>query len=187
MAKQFPALEPAHCSFIQAQKMFFTGSAAAGGRVNVSPKGLDCLKILDDKTVAYMDLTGSGAETAAHLKATGRLTLMFCAFEGAPLILRLYGQGASLPRGTTAYNSLLANAFEGLEIPGARQIVRLDIDMVQTSCGYAVPLFEFKQHRSQLVAWSERASETELDAYRREHNTVSIDGFPTGLFSETDA
>ena len=167
--------------------MFFTGSAAADGRVNVSPKGLDSLRIIDDKTVAYLDLTGSGAETAAHLQATGRLTLMLCAFEGAPLILRLYGQGVSLPRGTDAYRALLDSAFDGQEIAGARQIVRLDINMVQTSCGYAVPLFEFKEDRPQLVVWSERASEDELNAYRREHNTRSIDGFPTGLFRDSDA
>jgi hypothetical protein len=187
MAKQFPALDSSHRAFIQAQKMFFTGSAAADGRVNISPKGLDSLRIIDDKTVAYMDLTGSGAETAAHLRATGRLTLMLCAFEGPPLILRLYGQGTSLPRGTAAYRAMLESAFDGREIPGVRQIVRLDVDMVQTSCGYAVPLYEYKEDRTQLVAWSEQASEAQLDAYRREHNTVSIDGFPTGLFSETDA
>lgn len=187
MAKQFPALDSSHRAFIQAQKMFFTGSAAADGRVNISPKGLDSLRIIDDKTVAYMDLTGSGAETAAHLRATGRLTLMLCAFEGPPLILRLYGQGTSLPRGSSAYRAMLESAFDGQEIPGVRQIVRLDVDMVQTSCGYAVPLYEYKEDRTQLVAWSEQASEAQLDAYRREHNTVSIDGFPTGLFSETDA
>lgn len=187
LAKQYPALQASQRAFIEQQKIFFTGSAAADGRVNISPKGMDSLRILSDNSVVYMDLTGSGAETAAHIRASGRLTLMFCAFEGPPEILRLYGKGTSLPRGTAAYEDMLKGAFGGQELPGARQFIRLDFDLVQSSCGYAVPFFDFKEERTQLVTWSAKASEAELDAYRRKTNATSIDGFPTGLFSETDA
>ena len=139
MAKQFQRLEPAHAAFITGQKIFFTASAAATGRVNISPRGTDALRILDPNTVAYLDETGSGNETAAHLRASGRLTIMFCGFENVPMIIRLYGQGRALPRGTPEYDALLATAYNNQETPGARQIIRLDIEMVQTSCGYGVP------------------------------------------------
>ena len=187
MAKQFPALNAGHRAFIEGQKIFFTGSAAADGRVNISPKGMDSLKILSDNSVLYMDLTGSGTETAAHIRAAGRLTLMFCAFEGAPEILRLYGQGTALPRGTAGYRDMLDSHFASQEIPGARQFIRLDFDLVQSSCGYAVPFFDFKEERTQLVTWSAKASEAELDAYRRKTNLTNIDGLPTGLFDDLDA
>lgn len=180
MAKAFPALEQSHRDFIARQHLFFVASAAATGRVNVSPKGLDCLRILSATSVAYLDLTGSGNETAAHLLADGRLTLMFCAFEGAPVILRLYGQGKSHMRGSADYGRLLASAFEGVEPPGARQIVCLEIERVQTSCGYGVPLFSFDGDRPTLERWAEAKGEDGLEAYRHEKNRVSIDGFPTG-------
>ncbi len=187
MSKQYPALLPAHRKFIERQKLFFTGSAAADGRVNVSPKGLDALRVVDDKTVVYLDLTGSGNETAAHLRAAGRLTLMFCAFEGQPLILRLYGRGSCLPRGGADYDALLATAFEGREKAGARQIIRLDVESVQTSCGYGVPLFSFEGERDGLIRWAEQQGSAGLEKYRREKNAVSIDGLPTGMFGDSDA
>ena len=183
MAKQFERIEPAHAAFIAPAKIFFTASAAATGRVNVSPRGTDALRVLDPNAVAYLDETGSGNETAAHLRASGRLTIMFCGFENVPMILRLYGQGRSLPRGTPEYDALLATAFNNQEPPGARQIIRLDIEMVQTSCGYGVPLFDYKEERPTLRRWAEKKGEDGLAAYRREKNVRSIDGFETGLAS----
>ena len=184
MAKQFERIEPAHAAFIRQQKIFFTASAAATGRVNVSPRGTDALRILDPNTVAYLDETGSGNETAAHLRASGRLTIMFCGFENVPMIMRLYGQGRSLPRGTPEYDALLATAFNDQEPAGARQIIRLDIEMVQTSCGYGVPLFDYKEERPTLRRWAEKKGEDGLAAYRREKNVRSIDGFETGLAAQ---
>lgn len=133
MGKQFGCLEAAHIAFIQRQKIFFNASAASGGRVNVSPRDTKSLRILDPNTASYLDLTGSGNETAAHLLADGRLTLMFCSFEGPPSILRLYGSGRVVRRGTEEHASLLAAHFAGNETPGARQMIFFTIDLVQTS------------------------------------------------------
>jgi len=181
MAKQFAAMEPVHREFISRQRIFFTGSATSGSRVNVSPKDAAALRIVDERTVAYLDQTGSGSETAAHLLEDGRLTLMFCSFEGAPLILRLYGKGQSLVRGTAEYRELLASLFNNQERAGSRQIVRLDVDLVITSCGYGVPLFDYEGERSTLTRWAEAKGEDGLEEYRRTKNAVSIDALPTGL------
>ncbi len=185
MAKQFSRLDEEHRAFILRQHMFFNASAAPGAHINLSPKGLDALRVIDDKAVVYLDRTGSGNETAAHIRADGRLTLMFCAFEGAPLILRLYGRGRVLPRGGAEYTALLATAFTGLEPVGARQMIRLDIDLVQTSCGYGVPLLTYAGERPSLANWAQSKGEDGLKLYRREKNQVSIDGLATG-YEETD-
>ncbi|MBI1214004.1 MAG: pyridoxamine 5'-phosphate oxidase family protein [Alphaproteobacteria bacterium] len=184
MAKQFKHLEPEHREFISRQSVFFTASAAPTGHINLSPKGLHGLRVLDANTVVYLDLTGSGNETAAHIRIDGRLTLMFCAFEGPPLILRIYGRGHTIARGTSAYKSLLAGAFDIEEPVGARQITRVDIDLVQTSCGYGVPLLHYQGQRPSLDNWAKSKGEEGLKQYRREKNTVSIDGFATGLTPE---
>lgn len=181
MAKQFPSIDARLKAFISAQKVFFVASAAADSRVNVSPKGLDCLRVIDANTVCYLDVTGSGSETAAHLKADGRLTLMFCAFEVTPMILRLYGKGRSIFRDVPEYDALLAAHFDGREITGARQIIVQNIDLVQTSCGYAVPFMDYRSDRQTLIEWAERKSEPELAAYRAEKNSRSIDGLVTGV------
>src|SRR5271165_4566906 len=160
MAKVLPAIDAACRAFISRQRIFFAASAAPGAHVNVSPRGTESFAVLDDLTVAYLDRTGSGNETAAHMKADGRLTLMFCAFDGPPNILRLFG---------------------GVEPAGARQIVRLHVDRVQTSCGYGVPLFDFRGERPSLDNWARAKGEDGLAAYRREKNSISIDGLPTGL------
>jgi hypothetical protein len=183
MAKQFDRIEPAHAAFIEQQHIFFTASAAATGRVNVSPRGADAFRVLDPHTVAYLDETGSGNETAAHLRASGRLTIMFCGFETVPMILRLYGRGEALPRGTPEYQALLGIAYDNLASPGVRQIIRLHVDMVQTSCGYGVPLFVYKEERLTLRRWAENKGEDGVAAYRREKNVLSIDGFETGLLT----
>jgi Pyridoxamine 5'-phosphate oxidase len=145
-------IRPEHRSFIQQQKVFFVASAAPKGRVNVSPKGMSTLRVLGDNDVAYLDCTGSGNETRAHLLVSEdkRLTFMFCAFEGDPVILRLYGRGQSILRGTPEYAALLPHFNE---IPGARQIVRLAVDLVQTSCGMGVPLFDYREDRPNLVRY----------------------------------
>ncbi|RBP16503.1 pyridoxamine 5'-phosphate oxidase [Roseiarcus fermentans] len=181
MAKVIPSIDATCRAFIGRQRIFFAASAAPGARVNVSPRGTDLFAVLDDRTVAYLDKTGSGAETAAHLKADGRLTLMFCAFDGPPNILRLYGRGEILRRGADAYRDVLESAFGGAEPAGARQIVRLHVDRVQTSCGYGAPLFDYRGERPSLDNWARAKGEDGLAAYRREKNAVSIDGLPTGL------
>ena len=184
MGKQFNSIEPVHRDFIERQHIFFTASAAPKGRVNVSPKDAAALRILGPNSVAYLDQTGSGNETAAHLRADGRLTLMFCAFEGAPMILRLYGRGRAFERGSSAYLDLLACSFASVERPGSRQIVQLDVDLVQTSCGYGVPQFAFTGERTTLTRWAEAKGEAGLLDYRRMKNSRSIDGFPTGILCD---
>lgn len=181
MARQFPAISPELAAFIRRQPIFFTGTAAPGTRVNISPREGAALRVLGPNAACYLDQTGSGAETAAHLRADRRITLMLCAFEGPPMILRLYGQGTSLPRGTPDYDAILAGHYDGCEPPGARQIIRVDVDLVQTSCGYGVPLFGHLGDRDTLRDWALRKGEDGLAAYRAEKNATSIDGLPTGL------
>ena len=177
----FSGIEPTLREFIERRHMFFTASATADSRINLSPKGSDSFRVLGPNAVAYLDQTGSGNEAAAHLRSDGRLTIMFCAFDGAPMILRLYGHGRSLPHGSDAYAALLATAFGGDEPPGARQIVMLDVESVQTSCGYSVPLYKWKSDRQTLKNWALRKGDDGIREYWREKNTVSIDGLPTGM------
>jgi hypothetical protein len=184
MAKQFSRIEPAHRDFVARQRIFFAASAAEGARINMSPRGADALRLLGDNAVCYLDETGSGNETAAHLLADGRLTLMFCAFEGAPMILRFYGRGRVLTRGSAAYAALLQSAFDGRETPGARQIVHQEIDLVVTSCGFGVPLFDYVDDRPTLRRWAESKGEAGLAEYRAEKNVTSLDGLPTGMPTE---
>lgn len=183
MGQQFKSIEDKHRSFIERQRIFFVATAAPTGRVNVSPKGMSSFKVLAPGEVAYLDCTGSGSETRAHLVASAdkRLTIMFCAFEGDPVILRLYGQGQSLMRGTPGYADLIHH-FE--EMTGARQIVRLAVDLVQTSCGMGVPLLAFREDRQSLVQYWARQGANGLKTYWGLKNTKSIDGLPTGFDSE---
>jgi len=187
MATQFACIEDKHAAFIGKQKIFFAASAAEGARVNLSPRGTDTFRILGPNDVLWLDRTGSSNETAAHLRVDGRLTVMFCAFAGPPLILRLYGRGRIVARGSAEYADLLDAEFDGREPPGARQMVRLAIDLVQTSCGYGVPKFDHVEDRDTLDRWAQAKTDTELDAYRRKKNAVSMDGLPTGLFDEPEA
>ncbi len=181
VGKRFTKIEVEHQGFIERQHVFFVASAAAGTHVNLSPKDAASLRILSPNRVVYLDQTGSGNETAAHIRAGGRVTMMFCAFAGAPLILRLYGQGSVLSRGSEAYAEMLAGNFGGTEPPGCRQMIVLDIDLVQTSCGYGVPLFEFSNERTTLVRWAEGKGSGGLQEFWRRENAVSLDGLPTGL------
>ena len=170
--------------WIERQHLFFVASATANGRVNVSPKGLDAFRVLGPNAVAYLDRTGSGSETNAHLIADGRLTIMFCAFEGAPLILRLYGRGTAHYYGSESFDRLIADLFGGEQPAGARQVITLDVELVQTSCGFGVPLFDYQGERLSLPRWAEAQGQEKIEAYWREKNNVSIDGLPTGLVTE---
>ncbi|PKQ07193.1 MAG: pyridoxamine 5'-phosphate oxidase [Alphaproteobacteria bacterium HGW-Alphaproteobacteria-11] len=181
MAKQFPSLTPEHRGFIERQHIFFTASATGDSRINLSPKGLDGFRVTGDNEVCYLDHTGSGNEAAAHLKADGRLTIMFCAFDGPPMILRLYGRGRVARKGTGDYARYLESFFEGREPAGARQIVVMDVELVQTSCGFGVPLYDYKEERPSLVRWAEAKGEEGIAGYWQEKNRVSIDGLPTGV------
>ena len=178
MAKFHEKLDEDLQGFIGAQHMFFVASAVSDGRINLSPKGMDTFRCLDDSTVAFLNLTGSGNETAAHLAVNGRLTIMFCGFEKRPLILRLYGNGRAVHRRDAEWDDLFP-LFPAE--PGARQIIVMAIDSVQTSCGFAVPFYEFQGERPALRRWAENRGEEGLQNYWEEKNQVSIDGLPTGL------
>jgi len=181
MATQYDRIDEKQRAFIERQHVFFAASGAAGAHVNVSPKGLDALRVLGPNAIVYLDRTGSGNETAAHMLADGRLTIMFCAFDGPPSILRLYGRGRILKRGGAEYAALLAAEFAGVEPLGARQMVMLDVELVQTSCGYGVPNYDYVGERPSLINWAEQKGEEGLVTYRREKNERSIDGLPTGF------
>jgi hypothetical protein len=165
-------------AFIEAQHVFFVATAPLEreGHVNLSPKGMDTFRVLAPDRVAYLDLTGSGNETAAHLRQNGRITFMFCAFDGKPQILRLYG-GGRVVKPDDAPWAELAPLFP--ELPGARQIVVADVTRVQTSCGFGAPLMNFEGERDALVRWAEAKGEGALRAYREQKNRLSIDGLPT--------
>lgn len=181
MAEKFPELTDGLVQFIEGQHIFFTGTASSVGSVNVSPKGTNSLKVLSAKQVVWQNLTGSGNETAAHLLQNKRMTLMFCSFEKKPMILRLYGSAQVIhPRDTdwSKYLDMFPEHF------GTRQFYLMDIDLVQTSCGFAVPLMDFVSERRALDTWSENKGEEGIQNYWKEKNLLSIDGFKTGLFDE---
>lgn len=181
MAKQYGEITPKLQTFIAQQHLFFVGTAAADGRVNVSPKGMDTLRVLSPQRVVWLNLTGSGNETAAHLLENPRMTLMFCALAGDPLILRLYGQAKTFHPRDPEWIALSA-LFEPL--PGARQVIDMQIDLVQTSCGMAVPYYDFQSEREQLRNWAIDKGEAGLNTYWQQKNQVSIDGKPTQIFAD---
>jgi hypothetical protein len=180
MGKTYDSITAELREFIERQRIFFVATAPLDGRghVNVSPKGLDSLRVLDEKRVAYLDLTGSGNETSAHLEENGRITVMFCAFEGDPKILRLYGRGRTILVDSDGWAEL-ASHFELR--PGARQIIVVDIERVQTSCGFGVPVYEFQREREMLPAWAAKKGADGIAKYQRDKNAASIDGLPTTL------
>lgn len=183
MARFYPDIDDGVAGFIAAQRLFFVATAPKRGRVNLSPKGGDVFRVLGPRRVAWLDVTGSGNETAAHLLDDGRVTVMFCAFAGEPKLLRLFGRGRSVLPGDGEWAEL-AELFPAL--PGRRQIVVMDVESVQTSCGFGVPLYDYVGERPDLAAWAERKGEAGLRDYRRERNAVSIDGLPTGLRAEEE-
>lgn len=175
MGKTLDAIDERLRGLIEAQQMFFVATAPREGHLNLSPKGLDTLRILDERTVAYLDFVGSGVETIAHLKENGRIVIMFCAFSGAPNIIRLHGRGDVVEPSSPEYAVLRA---QFPDFPGARAIIRVHCDRVSDSCGYGVPLYEFLGHRTQLVDWAEKKGPEALAEYQRQKNAVSIDGIP---------
>lgn len=176
MGKAFDALDDQLIDWISEQQMFFVASAPSeGGRVNLSPKGHDSLRVLSPIEVAYLDLTGSGAETIAHTRANGRITVMFCAFTGPPQILRLFGRGEAHPVGSERFDEL-APRFDLL--PGARSIITVAVERVQTSCGYSIPFMDYRDERPTLQQWAIRRGDDGLARYWAERNTQSIDGLP---------
>ena len=182
MGQRGNELSEQHIRFIAEQKIFFVGTATADSRVNVSPKGMDSLRVLGNRRVAWLNLTGSGNETAAHVRIDPRMTLMFCAFAGPPLILRLYGTARVLHTGDAEWNAMLA-LFEPL--PGARQIFDMTLDLVQSSCGMAVPLYDFAGEREQLNEWARKKGEAGVRRYWADRNRFSIDGIPTHIVDKT--
>ncbi len=179
MSDIFQQLTQQHIDFINQQHIFFVGTAGAEGRVNVSPKGMDTLRIIDETQVVWLNLTGSGNETAAHVLENKRMTVMFCSFDRQPLILRLYGNASAIhPRDKEAWTHYSA-LFD--QQPGARQFFELRLDLVQTSCGYAVPFYELQGERKTLAKWSNNKGETGIADYWQEKNQTSLDGKPTRI------
>lgn len=179
MAERFDALNDKHIAFIEAQQMYFVGTAGAEGFVNVSPKGMDSFRVLDNNTIAWLNLTGSGNESAAHVLENGRMTIMFCSYDKQPLILRLYGKATAVHPRDERWAELSARFPD---IAGARQFFVLDVEMVQTSCGYAVPRYEFTGERDTLRKWAENKGDDGLRDYWEEKNTRSLDNQDTGIF-----
>jgi hypothetical protein len=172
-------------AFVERQKMFFVATAPSGdsGHINCSPKGLDTLRVLGPSAIAYIDYTGSGVETIAHLRENGRIVVMLCAFDGAPRIVRFYGHGRVVEPADDGFAALAARFDPG---PGVRAVIYVDVEKAIDSCGFGVPLMSFGGERTQLAAWAERKGAEGLVAYRREKNAVSLDGLP-GLRSPGNA
>ncbi len=164
-------------AFIERQRLFFVGTAPldAGGHVNVSPKGLDTLRVLGPSRIAYLDYVGSGAETIAHVRENGRVVVMFCAFDGAPKIVRLHGRGEVVEPQDEAYAALRA-LFR--PAPAGRAIIVVSVERVSDSCGFGVPLYRFDHDRPQMADWADRKGADGLAAYQRQKNAASIDGLP---------
>ena len=181
MAKQYDALTDDHRAFIAASHIFFVGTAAAEGRVNISPKGMDTLRVLGPNRIVWLNLTGSGNETAGHLARVNRMTLMWAGFEKRPLILRAYGTARTLHPRDAGWADLAALFAAD---PGVRQIFDVAVDLVQTSCGYAVPHFDFAGDRDTLARWAEDKGADGIRAYWDEKNRTTLDGAPTGIFGD---
>lgn len=181
MGKQLDHITTELQTFIQKQPLFFVGTAAEDGRVNISPKGTDSFRVINENKIVWLNLTGSGNETAAHLLKNSRMTIMFCAFEGKPLILRLYGQ-AKIYHHRDAEFSTYIDLFD--ENAGTRQIIEMEVALVQTSCGYAVPFLDYKEERTTLNDWARKQGPERIQEYWKNKNTESIDGFETKIFEE---
>ena len=176
MGKVFDGIDEKLAAWIGAQHVFFVATAPReGGHVNLSPKGLDSLVVLGPRSVAYLDVVGSGAETIAHLRENGRITFMFCAFEGLPRIVRLHGHGEAIEPGDPEFAALAARFPH---YPSTRSIIRAELSRIADSCGYGVPLYQYKSERSQIAEWAERKGAEGLRAYQLERNRESLDGLP---------
>ena len=181
MARRFPALSDELIAFIEHQKIFFVGTAANDGTINVSPKGFDSLRVLSPNRIVWLNITGSGNETAAHLAQNSRMTIMFCAFDGLPNILRLYGHAKAIHPRDSEWQEMEA-LFE--PHPTARQYVDFNFDLVQTSCGFGVPLYDFKEERDNMPKWIASKGKEPIENYWRDRNQISLDGLPTHILDE---
>lgn len=177
MSKVFPTIDDKIRDWVSSQRMFFVSTAplSGDGLVNCSPKGMDTFRILDDHTVAYLDLTGSGVETIAHLRENGRILIMMCAFEGAPKIVRFHGSGKALVKGSDEYCEHIEH-FD--ELAGARAIIKIDVTRISDSCGYSVPRYDHVGERDQLIKWAEVKKSEGVAAYQQANNLTSLDQLP---------
>ena len=182
MAQRFHELSEKLIQFITEQRIFFVGTATAESRVNVSPKGMDSLRVVGRSRVVWLNLTGSGNETSAHVQLNPRMTIMFCSFDAEPLILRLYGSAKVIHPHDPEWSELLS-LFNPL--PGARQIFDMTIDLVQTSCGFGVPYYSYAGERPALVDWASKKGDEGLKRYWEEKNRVSIDGIPSHILEKS--
>lgn len=178
MSKFYDKITPRLQKFIEAQKIFFVATAPNSGRINLSPKGMDSFRIIEENRVLWLNVTGSGNETSAHLLENKRITIMFCSFEGAPNILRIYGKGKEIREGNATWDELIS-LFPAT--PGTRQIYDITIDSAQTSCGMSIPFFDYKGERKELNDWAKNQSKKEIQEYWENRNTKSIDGLPTNI------
>lgn len=182
MGKKYSEIPQECISFIEKQRIFFVATAMAEGRVNISPKGMDSLRILSTNKVAWLNVTGSGNETATHLLTNSRMTIMFAAFTGSPMILRLYGHAKALHGKDQGWTDMIS-LFPPL--PGARQIIVFDIDLVQTSCGMSVPFYDYKGEREELNIWARQKGEEGIKQYWEKTNQHSLDGVPSGIIERS--
>ena len=178
MSKIYTKITTRLQKFIEAQKIFFVATAPNSGRINLSPKGMDSFRVIDENRVLWLNVTGSGNETAAHLLENNRITIMFCSYEGAPNILRLYGKGKEIKEGDTSWNELIS-LFP--KTPGTRQIFDITIETAQTSCGMSIPFFDYKGERNELNDWAEERGKEGIKQYWEDKNQTSIDGLPTKI------
>jgi len=178
MSKFYTKITSRLQKFINTQKIFFVATAPNSGRINLSPKGMDSFRVIDKNRVLWLNVTGSGNETAAHLLENQRITIMFCSFEGAPNILRLYGKGKEIKEGDTSWSELIQ---QFPETPGTRQIFDITIDSAQTSCGMSIPFFEYKGERNELNDWATTQGKEGIKDYWTKKNQTSIDGLPTKI------
>lgn len=178
MAKFYEKIPKRVQQFITAQKVFFVATAPKEGRINLSPKGMDTFRVIDEHRVMWLSVTGSGNETAAHLLNDNRITIMFCAFEGAPNIVRLYGTASEIKPNDAEWANAIAH-FD--ELPGTRQIFDVRVETVQTSCGMSIPFYEYQGERDQLLDWAKDKGQTGIETYWKDRNQTSIDGLPTHI------
>lgn len=178
MGKQLDSLTPKLKTFIAKQHIFFVATAMKEGRINLSPKGMDTFRVTNENKIIWLNLTGSGNETATHVQFSNRMTVMFCAFEGKPLILRLYGKANVYHKRDSKFQNYIGLFNDTL---GARQIFELDIDCVQTSCGFAVPFMNYIEERTQLKEWSIKKGDDGLKHYQKQKNSTSLDGHNTNI------
>ena len=182
MSEFFDKITPELAKFIVKQPVFFVATAAPGARINLSPKGMDTFRVLDEKRVGYLDLTGSGNETAAHLLHDGRITIMFCSFDKNAEIARIYGRGAVIRPTDERWPTLIAH-FPKLS--GVRQIMEISVESAMTSCGYGVPRMREMTERDTLEKYWTTRGEEKKEQYQQDHNLRSIDGLPTGMAEAT--